>query len=102
MERRDGTGRAALTAIWTALSTAGLFEVLSLLESQDKTVRATSPWQDDPYDVFVSFAIFAVPMLAGVIVLRMFGEARPVDGLLRRQHRHRTVELRAALLAERP
>lgn len=77
VERRDETGRAALTAIWAALSTAGLFEVLSMLESQDKTVRATSPWQDDPYDVFVSFAIFAVPMLAGVIVLRMFAWRAP-------------------------
>jgi hypothetical protein len=70
VERRDETGRAAL-------STTGLFEVLSTLESQDKTVRATSPWQDDPYDVFVSFAIFAVPMLAGVIVLRMFAWRAP-------------------------
>ncbi|MCP2339326.1 hypothetical protein [Actinomadura rupiterrae] len=77
MERRSGTGRAALTAIRAALGTAGLFEALSLLASQDKAVRATSPWQDDPYDVFVSFAIFAVPMLAGVITLRMLAWRAP-------------------------
>ncbi len=77
VERTDETGRAALTAIWAALSATGLFEALSLLESQDKTVRATSPWQDDPYDVFVSFAIFAVPMLAGVVMLRLLAWRAP-------------------------
>lgn len=77
VERRDENGRAALTAIWATLSTAALFEVLSTLESQDRTVRATSPWQDDPYNVFLSFTIFAVPMLARVIVVRMFAWRAP-------------------------
>ncbi|MEU2338641.1 hypothetical protein ABZ608_34600 [Streptomyces sp. NPDC013172] len=48
-----------------------MFEALTVLGTQDKAVRAASPWQDDPYDVAVSLAQFAVPMLALVIALRL-------------------------------
>jgi hypothetical protein len=54
-----------------ALASALVFEALTVLATQDKTIRAASPWQDDPYDVLVSFAVFAVPMLAAAIALRL-------------------------------
>ncbi|MBO2453214.1 hypothetical protein J4573_39395 [Actinomadura barringtoniae] len=61
----------AWSAIVASLGVAGLFEVLTVLATQDKAVRAVSPWQDDPYDAVVSLCQFAVPMLALVIVLRL-------------------------------
>jgi hypothetical protein len=57
--------------ILTSLATAGLFEALTLVATQDKTVRAASPWQDDPYDAVVSLAVFTVPMLALAIAQRL-------------------------------
>jgi hypothetical protein len=54
-----------------ALGSAVLFEALTVLATQDKSVRAVMPWQDDPYDVLVSFAMFAVPMLVAAIALRL-------------------------------
>lgn len=68
MERTNGR---ALPAILASLGTAAVFEALTALASQDKTVRAVSPWQDDPYDAFVSLAIFAVPVVMLAIVLRL-------------------------------
>ncbi|MGI5239928.1 hypothetical protein [Dactylosporangium sp. CA-139066] len=56
-------------AIVAALGSAVLFEALTVLATHDKSIRAVSPWQDDPYDVLVSFALFAVPMLAAAIAL---------------------------------
>ncbi|OLZ67539.1 hypothetical protein AV521_24615 [Streptomyces sp. IMTB 2501] len=50
---------------------AGVFEAWTVLATQDKTVRAASPWQDDPYDVVVSLTQFTVPVLALVIALRL-------------------------------
>ncbi|AOR32797.1 hypothetical protein BFF78_18530 [Streptomyces fodineus] len=64
-------GRASSAVVWASLGAAGVFEALTVLETQDKTVRAASPWQDDPYDVVESLAQFAVPMLALVIALRL-------------------------------
>jgi hypothetical protein len=60
-----------LPAILVALGTAVLFEALTLLATQDKVVRVVSPWQDDPYDVLVSFAMLLVPVLALAIALRL-------------------------------
>src|SRR4051812_26808524 len=62
---------ARLPAILAALAAAVTFEALTVLATQDKTVRAVSPWQDDPYDGFVSFALIAVPPLAVVIAARL-------------------------------
>ena len=59
------------------LGTAVLFEALTVLETQDKTVRAASPWQDDPYDAVVSLAQFTVPMLALLISLRLLAWRSP-------------------------
>lgn len=71
MERADENGRTSLIAILGCLGTAGVFEAVTVLATQDKTVRATSPWQDDPYDAVVSLTQFVVPMLALVIALRL-------------------------------
>ncbi|HEX6471487.1 MAG TPA: hypothetical protein VF069_20465 [Streptosporangiaceae bacterium] len=71
MERAQEKGRASLIAILASLGTAGFFEAVTLLATQDKTVRAASPWQDDPYDAVVSLTQFAVPMLALVIAMRL-------------------------------
>lgn len=57
--------------IGMSLVAAGLFEALTVFATQDKTVRAVSPWQDDPYDAAVSLCQFAVPMLAAVVLLRL-------------------------------
>ncbi|MFC4907259.1 hypothetical protein [Actinomadura gamaensis] len=62
---------ASTFAIRTSLGAAALFEALTVLATQDKPVRAVSPWQDDPYDAAVSLAMFAVPMLAAVVLLRL-------------------------------
>ncbi|GAA3302656.1 hypothetical protein Dvina_51260 [Dactylosporangium vinaceum] len=59
------------TAVLAALATAVAFEAQAVLATQDKTVRAVSPWQDDPYDAFVSFALVAVPPLVVVIAGRL-------------------------------
>ncbi|MER6568671.1 hypothetical protein ABT288_21440 [Streptomyces sp. NPDC001093] len=71
MEDVKEDGRASSAVVWASLGAAGVFEALTVLETQDKTVRAASPWQDDPYDVVVSLAQFAVPMPALVIALRL-------------------------------
>lgn len=68
MEHANGR---ALPTILASLGAAAVFEALTVLASQDKTVRAVSPWQDDPYDAFVSLAVFAVPVVVLAIALRL-------------------------------
>ena len=58
-------------AVAASLGAATVFEVLTVLETQDQAVRAASPWQDDPYDTAVSLAVFTVPALALLIGLRL-------------------------------
>ncbi|WP_157430203.1 hypothetical protein [Actinomadura oligospora] len=70
-ERARPTAPVSVAVIGLSLVAAGLFEALSVVATQDKTVRAVSPWQDDPYDAVVSFCVFAVPMLAAVVLLRL-------------------------------
>ncbi|MER6121800.1 hypothetical protein ABT173_03695 [Streptomyces sp. NPDC001795] len=77
MEHVEENGRAASPVVLASLGTAGVFEALTLLATQDKTVRAASPWQDDPYDVVVSLTQFTVPMLALVIALRLLAWQAP-------------------------
>lgn len=67
----DPAARRRLIAIVMSLVTATLFETLTVLGTQDTTVRAASPWQDDPYDAVVSLAQFTVPMLGLVAGLRL-------------------------------
>jgi hypothetical protein len=69
---------------------AVLFVSLTVLATQDKAVRAASPWQDDPYDAMVSLAQFTVPMLALVLGFRLLAWRAP--GAPDREHQ----SLRAA------
>ena len=77
MEPMEKNGRTSAAVVWASLGVAGVFEALTVLETQDKTVRAASPWQDDPYDVVVSLTQFTVPMLALVIALRLLAWRAP-------------------------
>ncbi|MER6072979.1 hypothetical protein ABT187_29860 [Streptomyces sp. NPDC001817] len=77
MEHVKQNGRASSSPVRVGLGVAAVFEASTLLATQDKTVRAASPWQDDPYDVVVSLAQFAVPMLALVIGLRLLARQAP-------------------------
>ncbi len=63
---RESTRRAL---VW-CLASSALFTVFAFLTTQDKPLRAHSPWQDDPYDVVVSFTQLVVPMLAAAIAMR--------------------------------
>ncbi|WP_344314686.1 hypothetical protein [Fodinicola feengrottensis] len=51
--------------------TAVLFTVSAFVTTQVDSVRAVSPWQDDPYDSVVSFSEFLVPTLVVLLVARM-------------------------------
>ncbi|MEU6319796.1 hypothetical protein [Streptomyces sp. NPDC047009] len=77
MESMEESGRVSSAVVWVPLGAAAVFEALTVLETQDKPVRAASPWQDDPYDVMVSLAQFTVPMLALVIALRLLAWRAP-------------------------
>jgi hypothetical protein len=58
-------------AVAASLGAAAVFEVMTVLETQDQAVRAVSPWRDDPYNTAVSLAVFTVPALAVLIGLRL-------------------------------
>ena len=67
----DGFPAAALRAVLVSLGAAVLFEVLTVLETQDHAVRWVSPSADGPYNTPVSLAQLTVPVLAVVIGLRL-------------------------------
>lgn len=55
VEEANDNGQASSLAVTLAgLGVAVVFEALTVLATHDKTVRAVSPWQDDPYDVALS------------------------------------------------
>jgi len=83
---RDRAGRALLGA---ALLGAA-FTVFAAVTTQDRAVRAHSPWQDDPYDALVSFTQLLVPVMvaAGVARAQLCRRLAPLpaarlDGLVR-------------------
>lgn len=71
MERTDENAPPPPAAVRTCLGAAALFEALAVFATQDQTVRAASPWQEDPYHVLVSLAEVAVPLLALLIAVRL-------------------------------
>jgi hypothetical protein len=77
MERADENERVSPAVILASLGVTGLFGALTVLATQDKSVRAVSPWQEDPYDAVVSLCELAVPMLALVILLRLLAWRAP-------------------------
>jgi hypothetical protein len=68
------------TVLWATVACAALFEAVTVLATQLKSVRAHGPWQDDPYNVMVSFALFVVPVLAVMLVARLASRrSHPTD-----------------------
>jgi hypothetical protein len=67
----------ARAVVLGCLGGAAVFEVLTVVATQDKAIRAVSPWQDDPYDAVVSLAQLTVPMLGLVIALRLLAWRAP-------------------------
>jgi hypothetical protein len=61
----------ARSVIVLGLVTAAVFELATVLATDDKQVRAVSPWQDDPYDTVISMTQFTVPVLAVMVALRL-------------------------------
>jgi hypothetical protein len=61
---------AAAAALWVSVAGAVAFTVFACVTTQVKTVRAGSPWQNDPYDGVVSFTELLVPALAVLMVAR--------------------------------
>jgi hypothetical protein len=71
VQPKDEARRASSAAIWTSLVTGGVFEALTVPETQSKAAWAVSPWKADPYHTPVYLAQFAVPVLALLIILRL-------------------------------
>jgi hypothetical protein len=65
-------GMPRSTAVVPAtIACAALFYAVTVAATQVESVRARSPWQDDPYNVMVSFALVTVPVLAAMLVVRL-------------------------------
>jgi hypothetical protein len=65
--RRPAFGRA----VRAALLAAAAFESFTIVTKQIGPVYQHVPWADDPYDTFVSFAMFFVPLALLVAGLRL-------------------------------
>ncbi|TMB91186.1 MAG: hypothetical protein E6J45_06845 [Chloroflexi bacterium] len=65
--RRARAGRAVLDT----LLVAAIFAPYALGAKEVPAIYQHVPWRDDPYDAVVSFTVFFVPMLAGLILLRI-------------------------------
>jgi hypothetical protein len=91
-------GTRELSIIAFGLSAAIVFELATVPETQDKAIRAVSPWRDDPYHTVVSFTQFTVPMLAVVIGLRLLVWGAP-GGEDRARQMLRAVAVLVALMA---
>src|SRR4051794_4945864 len=65
--RRARAGRAVLESLATATLVLGFVFVAK--EARPLYVR--TPWADDPFDVFVSFAIFFLPLLVALALVRV-------------------------------
>lgn len=63
--------RLTRDALYAALALAAAFWLFAELSTQVHSIRAQSPWQDDPYDVVVSFTGILVLLVAGLAVLRV-------------------------------
>ncbi len=58
-------------ALLLSLATATVFTLVALATTQNQSVRAHSPWQDDPYDALVSFTMLFTPLLAATSLPRV-------------------------------
>ena len=53
------------------LLAAAVFECFATVTTQVKSLRAHSPWQNDPYDAVVTFTMFFVPLICGLCLVRV-------------------------------
>src|ERR1700712_3732755 len=60
-------------ALWWCVGCAASFTAFAVGTTQVRALRVRSPWQDDPYDVVVSFTQLLVPVLAVGLVIRIAG-----------------------------
>jgi hypothetical protein len=67
----DPVRRRVRDALLLAGALACAFELFALVTTQVHAVRATSPWQDDPYDAVVSFTMFVVPAVVALALVRV-------------------------------
>jgi hypothetical protein len=90
--------RGAVRAIAAAVVIGGAFELATATATQIRAVRVHSPWQDDPYNVMVSFAQFTAPVLVAVIGLRLLAWRQP-GGLDRERQLLRASAVLVAVMA---
>ncbi len=64
---RSTIGRAALGSTVVAV----VFVVMTWAAKELPSLYVREPWQDDPYDTVVSFALWCVPMLVALCTLRV-------------------------------
>ena len=65
--RRPPIGRAIKLTVVVGIA----FSLATFLGKEVRALYSASPWADDPYDAFVSFAIFFAPMLTGLLLVRL-------------------------------
>jgi hypothetical protein len=65
--RRARAGRAVLECLATATLVLGFVFVTK----EARPLSVHTPWADDPFDVFVSFAIFFLPLLVALALVRV-------------------------------
>jgi len=65
--RRAPAGRAALAS----LVTVAAFLAFAWGSKEVRALGDHAPWQNDPYDAFVSFALFFLPFAGALLVLRV-------------------------------
>ena len=66
----DARRPPVLQALVSVMIASLTFVTFALMTTQAEGLRTHSPWQDDPYDVVVSFTMFFVPMLLGISLVR--------------------------------
>lgn len=61
---------STVRALWVSLAVAVAFTAFGYVTAHIHSVRAGSPWQDDPYDAVVSFTLFLIPALVALTAVR--------------------------------
>jgi hypothetical protein len=69
--------RTPARAVALAVGVTVAFEAFLISGFAAKSLEAGAPWQDDPFHAWVSLAVFAVPALLAVTMLRMTGALLP-------------------------
>jgi hypothetical protein len=66
----EATTRATRDAANVAAGAVVMYAVLWLLSTQVKSIRAVSPFADDPWDAFATYAFIFLPLVAGATWIR--------------------------------